>query len=59
MDENVRCYPPESILTTEQLADWLQLSRGTVGEMKLPRLRLPGKTIRYSAGAVLAYLEGR
>jgi hypothetical protein len=25
----------------------------------LPRLNLPGKMVRYSAGQVLAYLEGK
>jgi hypothetical protein len=59
MDENVRCYPSGAILTTEQLADWLQVSPATAREMKLPRLNLPGKMVRHSAGAVLAYLEGR
>lgn len=52
-------YPPETILTTEQLAEWLQISPRTVESWPLPRLRLPGTTVRYSAGMVLAYLEGR
>ena len=52
-------YPPSAILTTEQLASWLQVSVSTVKTWPLPRLRLPGQTVRYSAGQVLAYLEGR
>lgn len=53
-------YPPEAILTQEQLAEWLQISERTVKSWTfLPRLNLPGTTVRYSAGAVLAYLEGR
>jgi hypothetical protein len=52
-------YPPEAILTVEQLAAWLQVSERTVKAWPLPRLRLPGNTVRYSAGQVLAYLEGR
>lgn len=52
-------YPPEAILTTEQVADWLQVSVRTVKAWPLPRLKLPGTTVRYSAGQVLAYLEGR
>jgi hypothetical protein len=59
MDENVKAYPAEAILTTEQLAEWLQLTPDTVLEMKLPRLNLPIRSVRYSAGRVLAYLEGR
>ena len=52
-------YPPETILTTEQLAKWLQVSERTVKSWPLPRLKLPGSLVRYSAGEVLAYLEGR
>ena len=52
-------YPPEAILTRAQLAAWLQVSEHTVKDWPLPRLRLPGPTVRYSAGEVLRYLEGR
>jgi hypothetical protein len=52
-------YPPETILTRAQLAAWLQVSEHTVREWPLPRLRLPGSTVRYSAGEVLRYLEGK
>lgn len=52
-------YPPQTILTTEQVAGWLQVSVRTVKDWPLPRLRLPGSLVRYSAGEVLAYLEGR
>jgi hypothetical protein len=52
-------YPPEAILTVKQLALWLQVSPRTVKSWPLPRLRLPGVNVRYSAGAVLRYLEGR
>jgi hypothetical protein len=52
-------FPAEAILTTEQVAAWLQVSERTVASWPLPRLKLPGTTVRYSAGQVLAYLEGR
>lgn len=52
-------YPPETILTRKQLAEWLQVSEHTVKDWGLPRLKLPTGTVRYSAGQVLAYLEGR
>lgn len=61
-EKNTRpvAYPPETILTTEQLAEWLQLSPSLVKSMNLPKLELPGsKLVRYSAGMVLAALEGR
>lgn len=52
-------YPPEAILTTKQVARWLQVSEATVESWPLPRLKLPGRMVRYAAGEVLAYLTGR
>lgn len=53
-------YQPETILTTEQVADWLQCSPAVVEGLGLPRLRLTGsRLVRYSAGMVLRYLEGK
>lgn len=51
-------YPPEAILTTEQMAEWLQVSPRLVEAMHLPKLLLPGsRMVRYSAGQVLQFLE--
>jgi len=58
-DRGPIAYPRETILTTDRLAAWLQCSRSTVEAMELPRLRIPGRVVRYSAGHVLAFLEGR
>jgi hypothetical protein len=52
-------YAPEAILTTEQVAEWLQCGVSTVEALGLPRLRIPGRVVRYAAGEVLAFLEGR
>lgn len=52
-------YPATAILSYGQLAAWLQVSEETLKDWPLPRLRLPGRTVRFSAGQVLAYLEGR
>ena len=52
-------YPDNAILTIADLAAWLQVNERTVRSWPLPRLRLPGNTVRYSAGQVLAYLVGR
>lgn len=52
-------YPAEAILTTEQVAEWLQVSPELVDTMRLPRLAVTGRRVRYSAGMVLAFLEGR
>jgi len=57
-DSTPLCYPAETILTPEELAEWLRISPHTVKDWPLPRLNTPGKP-RYSAGMVLAYLEGR
>jgi predicted DNA-binding transcriptional regulator AlpA len=55
------CYPPGTILNTEQVAAWLQCSVRTVEAMPLPKLRgLGPRLVRYEASQVLAYLtEGR
>lgn len=59
-DQTPLAYPPEAILTTEQVAAWLQVSTRLVEALPLPRLQgLGPRTVRYSAGTVLAFLEGR
>jgi len=52
-------YDRTAILDTAQLAAWLQCSERLVESMGIPRLNLPGRLVRYSAGQVLDYLEGR
>lgn len=52
-------HPRTAILTAEQVAAWLQVSVRFVDDAGLPRLNLPGRTARYSAGQILDYLEGR
>ncbi len=55
----VLAYPREAILTITEVAEWLGVSDRTVKSWPLPRLRLPGNTVRFSAGEVLDYLTGR
>jgi predicted DNA-binding transcriptional regulator AlpA len=58
-DATPLCYPPGTILTTEQVAQWLQCSTRTVESMPLPKLRgLGPRLVRYEASAVLDYLKG-
>ncbi|MGE3176786.1 MAG: hypothetical protein AB7O32_04915 [Vicinamibacterales bacterium] len=53
-------FAAETILTTEQVAAWLQCSPAVVEGLHLPRLQLQGsRLVRYSAGMVLRYLEGK
>lgn len=51
-----RTYPPGTILTTAQLATWLQVSSRQVELMRLPRLSGLGRLARYEAGTVLDHL---
>jgi hypothetical protein len=53
------CYAPETILDQQQVAEWIGVSQHTVKEWPIPRLKTPGVKPLYSAGMVLAYLEGR
>jgi len=55
------CYQPGTILTTEQVADWIGCSVRTVEAMALPKLRgLGPRLVRYEASQVLDFLrEGR
>lgn len=52
-------YPAETILTAGEVAEWLDISEKTVLSLPIPRLKVGGKLVRYSAGQVLAYLEGK
>jgi excisionase family DNA binding protein len=51
------------LLTTEQLAEWLGVSVGTVNRFRLrgdgPKYVKIGKTVRYRESDVEAYLAGR
>src|SRR4051812_37881107 len=51
-------YAAGTILTTDQVADWLQLSTRQVIQMRLPRLVGLGRSARYEAGAILRHLAG-
>jgi len=51
-------YTPGTILTTDQVAEWIQVSSRHVELMNLPRLKGLGRVTRYEAGALLRYLMG-
>ena len=50
-------YPPEAVLTIQQVAQWLGVSRRTVQRLRIPTVRLGHRTIRYRAEDVLQYLQ--
>ena len=52
-----RAYPPEAILTPDQVAEWLQVSRRTVQRLPLPAVTMGHRTVRYLAKEILEYLE--
>ena len=59
--EGVAAYVPprDAILTTEQVADWLQISPEQVRRMNLPAVAVGKRKWRYCAGQVLDALEKR
>jgi hypothetical protein len=52
-------YPPETVLTIHQVAEWLQVSPRTIERLGIPCATLGHRTRRYLARHVLEYLEGR
>lgn len=52
-------YPPETVLTIEQVAEWLQTSVRSVERLDIPCIYLGTRTRRYLAKVVLKYLEER
>jgi hypothetical protein len=58
-DPKVRAYPPEAVLTIEQVAAWLQISKRTAEKLHIPCLYLGTRTRRYVARDVLKYLDDK
>ena len=48
---------PDAILTTDQVAAWLQVHRRQVQRLGVPALKLAHKTVRYRAGDVISWLQ--
>ncbi len=48
---------PDAIMTTEQVAAWLQVHPRQVQRLRVPALKLSHKTVRYRARDVLAWLQ--
>lgn len=50
-------YPPEAILTQQQVAEWLRVSVRTVRKLPIKRWSQSRRLVRYLAKHVLAYIE--
>lgn len=55
----ITSYPPDALLTQEEVADWLGVSERQVRRYPLKRVPLGPKTPRYFASAVYEYLRAR
>ena len=52
-------YSPETVLTIEQVADWLQISKRSAESLHLPCFYLGKRTRRFLAKDVLRYIEAK
>ena len=50
-------YPPNAVLTTGQVAAWLQVHPRQLPRLRVPRLKLGRKTVRYLAKNVQAWID--
>ena len=51
--------PPNTLLTADEVADWLQVTRRQVQRLGIPWIDLGRKTPRYQVKDVLVWLESR
>ncbi len=51
--------PPNTLLTADEIGDWLQVARRQVQRLGIPCIDLGRKTPRYKVKDVLAWLETR
>ena len=58
-DRTPKDYTPGTILTTEEVADWLVVSPKTVRTLGIKTVKLGHSTVRYLAKHVLEYMDGR
>ena len=51
--------PPNTLLTADEIGDWVQVARRQVQRLAIPCIDLGRKTPRYKVKDVLAWLETR
>lgn len=54
-----KAYAPETVLTIEEVADWLGVSARTVERYPIKRLTFSRSTRRYLAKHVLEFMEAK
>jgi hypothetical protein len=54
-----KSYTPETVLTTEEVAVWLDVHPRTVRGLGIKTIRLGHSTVRYLAKHVLEYMEAK
>lgn len=59
VERTPKAYAPETVLTLDEVADWLDVSPRTVERMCIKRIALSSHTRRYLARHVLEYLEAK
>jgi hypothetical protein len=52
-------YAPETVLTIEQVAEWLDISKRTAESLHLKCFYLGTRTRRYLAKHILEYIEAK
>ncbi len=50
---------PDAVLTTEQVAAWLQIKPRAVERLGIPAIKMGHRTVRYRAAAVSAWLDSK
>jgi hypothetical protein len=58
-DTRTTSYPPDAILTEEEVAAWLLVSPKTVSRYPIKRAQLGGRTRRYIAEDVYTFIRSR
>ena len=50
---------PDAVLTTDQVAAWLQIKPRAVERLGIPAIKMGHRTVRYKAAAVSAWLDSK
>lgn len=54
-----KSYAPETVLTTEEVAEWLNVHPKTVRALGIKAVKIGHSTVRFLAKHVLEYMDGK